>query len=200
MKKIFPAIGILVFFGIYFFSSTLYPGGTQIDSTTVGFSWFQNYWCDLMETEAYNGESNPAQPYALAAMIMLCVSLSVFFYKFPKYFYISPFWNRLIVIFGIGSMIAAVLVASPLHNSMIAVASILGLFALIGIIYGVIKHKLRWFTVVAVICMLLIGFNNYSYYSREFVYWLPLLQKISFAVILGWLFFLNLRFLKIDNS
>ncbi len=196
MRKVFPAIGILIFFGIYFYASTLYPGGHQADYSAPGFSWIHNYWCDLMDTEAYNGEINPAQPYALSAMIMLCLSLSVFFYHFPKYFHVSVLWNRAIRIFGITSMVAAILVASPLHNAMIAIASILGLFALLGIIYAVIKHKLRWFTVVAVVCILLIGFNNYSYYSRQFVEWLPLLQKISFAIVLGWLFFLNLLFLK----
>lgn len=138
-------------------------------------------------------------PMALGAMLMLCFSLALFFYRFPKYFPLSSFWNRTIRVCGILSMVCTMLVASPLHNIMIGIASLLGLFALLGIIYGVIHYKMRVFTLIAILCLLLIGFSNYSYYSRDYVYWLPLVQKITFAVVLIWLLFLNLEFRKVEK-
>lgn len=36
----------------------LYPGGTWQRRSSVGFSFWHNFWCDLLSTRALNGQSN----------------------------------------------------------------------------------------------------------------------------------------------
>jgi hypothetical protein len=61
------------------YASMLYPGGSQADLQSVGYDWIHNYWCNLMNDQAMNGQSNPAKPFAVVAMVILCLSLLVFF-------------------------------------------------------------------------------------------------------------------------
>jgi hypothetical protein len=47
-----------------------------------------------------------------------------------------------------------------------------------------------------VVCVLLLIINNYIYFSRNFVEVLPLLQKITFAIVLIWIIGLNMELVK----
>ncbi len=87
-KKIFlwqliPLSGSLLFLLLYFIATLYYPGGDQFDKNTKGFSWTQNYWCNLLNENAINGLPNTARPIALTAMAVLCLTLSIFWYLFP---------------------------------------------------------------------------------------------------------------------
>jgi len=102
----------------------------------------------------------------------------------------------LIRIFGTGSMVCASLLFTPLHDIMIPLASLCGLVALVAIfyvLYGQADSTLFYFGLV---CMFLMGLNNVLYYSNSesLIYYLPLLQKISFLVVLTWIVSLNLSF------
>lgn len=49
----------LAVFGLLITSAALvYPGGTWWEPTRRGFSFWHNFWCDLLSTEALDGESN----------------------------------------------------------------------------------------------------------------------------------------------
>ena len=45
-----------------------------------------NYWCDLMGDTAKNGAANPARPVAIAAWLILCSSLGLFWLLLPRLF------------------------------------------------------------------------------------------------------------------
>src|SRR3954449_6164304 len=62
-----PLFGIILFLLLYFIATLYYPGGAQFDKTTKGFSWTQNYWCNLLNENAINGLPNPARPIAITA-------------------------------------------------------------------------------------------------------------------------------------
>ena len=196
IANLIPVIGIAIFVGLYIFSSTLYPGGSQANLNSEGFDWINNYWCNLMNEKGMNGQPNPAKPYSIIAMIILCLSLMFFFIQFAQIYSKSKIWKRIIKTSGIISMSFAILIFTKYHDLMTTLSSIFGVFVVIGIIREIYKSKLSIYKITGVICILILGLNNYIYYTQQFIEVLPLLQKITFAIVLLWIIGLNFEINK----
>ena len=84
--RFLPIIGILIFVMLYLVAASLYPGGSSAFPEKDGFDWINSYWCNLTESYAINGKVNTARPYALSGVVILCISLTHFFFLFPRYF------------------------------------------------------------------------------------------------------------------
>ena len=193
IAAILPTIGILIFVGLYTYAAKLYPGGSQANVNSVGFDWMNNYWCNLMNDNGMNGQINRAKIYAIAAMVILCASLALFFVQFAQKFVQNRFWKFTIKIFGILTMAFAVLIFTKYHDLMTTLSSIFGVFVVIGIIWEVYKSNLNLFKIGGIVCVILLGVNNYIYYSGYGIEYLPLIQKITFAVVLIWIIGLNYK-------
>lgn len=192
-RVLLPTVGIGIFVVLYFYAAHLYPGGSQADTQVVGFSWIHNYWCNLLNVEAMNGDFNPARPVAIFGMVVLCSSFGLFFYDFPNYLDVGRLGKRPIQISGIASMLLAVLIFTSLHDSMITLSSILALLPLLALFVGLYGSASFWWGIG---CVVLMGINNYIYYSGQYRVALPLIQKITFALVLLWVVRLNVGFLK----
>jgi len=188
-----PVIGILIFMILYIYSSKLYPGGSQADLNSEGFDWFNNYWCNLTNEKGMNGQQNPARPFAISAMIILCTSLMIFFIQFANVYAENYFWKQIIKLGGILSMLFAILIFTKHHDLMTIISSFFGLFVVVGIIKEIYRSQLSNYKISGVICLFLLGLNNYIYYSGQFIEWLPLLQKITFGVVLIWIIGLSYK-------
>ena len=191
-----PLIGIICFLGLYTYSTTLYPGGSQANLNSEGFDWINNYWCNLMDEKGMNGEANPARLFSILAMVVVCISLMVFFIRFFKTYSENRLWKRIFMVSGVLSMTFATLIFSEYHDLMIILSSIFGLVVVIGIIREVYKSKLKVYKISGVICVLLLGMNNYIYYTQKFIETLPLLQKITIVIVLIWVMGLNYELTK----
>jgi hypothetical protein len=99
--------GTLVFFCLYTVATLFYPGGSQVDKNSKGFSWVNNYWCNLLNENAMNGQHNPARPIAVTAMFVLCLSLSFFWYHLPLSYNFGKFTRLVIQLSGISAMTIA---------------------------------------------------------------------------------------------
>ena len=74
--------GISIFSLLCLISMVLYPGGTIIDSSTVGYLFLYNFLSNLGEWTAKNGEPNFYSAILFnISMIVLAVSYSVFYYN-----------------------------------------------------------------------------------------------------------------------
>ncbi len=186
-----PPIGILLFTILYIYATSLYPGGSQADEHSVGFSWMHNYWCNLMSETSINGQTNPASPIAISAMAVLCFSLMIFFIQFAQVFTKRLIWKRIISLGGIGSMLCAMFIFTSYHDLMTILSSVFGLFVVIGILKEIYQHANRFYKLTGLGCLLLLGLNNFIYYSGIYLNYLPLLQKITFAIVLLWIVALN---------
>lgn len=195
-----PTIGIFLFYGLYMYSSTIYSGGSQADINAVGFDWVSNYTCDLFHTHGINGLPNPARSIGLTAIVLICASLSFFFFQFAELIPMSLFWKKIIQITGILCMICVVLIFTDLHNIMIPLASIFGLIALAGVIRGLLKNKLYKYLWAGGICIFLLILNNYFYYFDILTSILPLIQKISIVLVLTWVMSLNFELVRIEGE
>lgn len=195
-----PIIGSAIFIGLYFYATLIYPGGSNTFPDAVGFDMMHNYWCDLMGSKAKNGMPNPATLMAKIAMIILALSLMIFFFLFPRYIPTTRFWNNTIRINGSLSMFIAIFIFTALHDVVIITAGILGVIALIGIFKNLAAKQLSfhlWFGVFTLLLMLL---NNVIYFLTDNLTYLPLLQKVTFLVLLVWVVSMNWIFIRKERE
>lgn len=188
-----PTLGSLIFIVLYFVATLFYPGGSQIDHNSIGFSWVNNYWCNLLDEQAINGQKNAAQPVAISAMLVLCVTLIFFWLLFPSHINMSKLPTRVVQFSGILAMATSLLLPTSLDHDLITnSASIFGLIAVAGTFFGLCKAK--WYGLFAFGCLniLLVALNNYVYYNNQFIVYLPIIQKISFVSFLVWICLINI--------
>ena len=181
-----PIIGGGVFILLYMIATLFYPGGSNLHPNEIGFNWLTNFWCDLTGSIAKNGQKNNAQPIALVAMLVLCLSLSVFWLAVPKLFNSNSFIYKSISYAGIGAMIAACFIFTDFHDFMMNIGSCLGVIALSFTLLGLFRfqyYRLFW---SGVGCIFIIGINNLIYYTHYFIDYLPVIQKVSFVFVLFW--------------
>jgi hypothetical protein len=194
-----PLLGIPSFVLLYVWASFYYPGGSQADAQSTGFSWVNNYWCNLLNSTAINGQTNPAQPIAMTAMVVLCISLAVFWYLFPMISLSKTLSVRITQFTGVAAMGTALLLNSSVDHDLITnLASLLGLMAVMGTLIGLRRlqwNVLFWFGTMNLLLVLL---NNLLYYNAELIRYLPLVQKISFAAFLVWLFLISMKSRKVE--
>lgn len=179
--------------GLYFYASTLYPGGSQNNVNSVGFDWVHNYWCNLMNLQGINGQPNPARPIAITGMVILCTSLALFFIQFANKVATVRSWKVIIKLFGIISMVLAVLIFTRYHDLMTTLSSVFGIFVVIGVIWEIYKSNMPYFKISGLLCILLLIVNNYVYYTQHGIEYLPLLQKLTFVFVLAWIVGINYK-------
>ncbi len=189
-----PIFGIVLFVMIYIVATLFYPGGSQVDKNSVGFSWINNYWCNLLNANAINGQPNTAKPVAITGMFVLCLTLTFFWFLFTRYINIARRLKLVIQISGTLVMgIAFFLFTNINHDLITNLASLLGLIATIGTYIGL--YKVKWFRLLkfGLLNILLVITNNYVYYTKGLIVYLPVIQKITFAAFLIWICCIDLK-------
>jgi hypothetical protein len=186
-----PLYCIVVFFCLFAIAAWRYPGGTKFDKSTVGFSMRHNYWCDMLDATAYNGQPNPGSKIAIIATLVLCFGVAWLCYFFPLKTNTVPLLRWGIQVFGIGSMCIFALLFTPLHNLVILVGAPLGGIALLGV--TVILQRLGWHGLFycAMCCFLLAAANYIVYQTKVGLGILPVLQKATFALFAIWIALVN---------
>jgi hypothetical protein len=188
-----PTIGILIFIGLYFYATRFYPGGSQSNLNSIGFEWQNNHWCNLMAQKSMNGLDNPARPIAIFALVILCSSMTLFFFQFADYFERNKNWRMTIKIAGAIAMLSAIFIFTTFHDFLTTVLSLCGIVVIIGMIRALHNNKLTAFKVIGILAIAIIGINNLFYYNEDLTKYSPLIQKAGFILILAWTIGLNLR-------
>lgn len=178
--------GTILFILLYVIASFLYPGGSQADPHSMGFSWQHNYWCNLLNADALNGQPNTARPIAITALLVLGLTLALFWYRFPGYMRFGRTSRLTMQTAGILSMCFALLIVSPWHDTVINISGGCGLIALAGTFSGLYTSGWWWLLIWGFINLLLILTNTLIYNTEVFIGQLPVIQKISFLSFLGW--------------
>ncbi len=196
-----PLFGTVLFATLYFIATLNYPGGSQFDKNAVGFSWANNYWCNLLNDHAINGQFNTAQPIALAALLILCFSLTFFWFQFPKYTLLSKYGKLTIQICGTLAMTSGILLFTNLdHDFITNLASLFGLIAMTGTLFGLHKNGWKMLYYFGLFNLLLVGLNNFLYYNKDLIVYLPLVQKITFATFLFWICFIDIKIYQMRKT
>lgn len=191
-------MGFAIFCALYFQATLNYPGGSQADYHAAGFSWQHNYWCNLMQEKSLNGQMNPARPVAITALGILCLSLAIFWIQFPHFTKLQSKFKRGIRICGAAAMGIGFLLFTPApHDLIMGLAALSGLFATAGTIAGL--HQNGWKSLQYFGCLniLLVLVNPILYYQSEWILYLPVVQKITFASFLTWICMINVKIYRI---
>src|SRR5882724_11460611 len=78
---------LLGFFGFWLGAMACYPGGTWLDRTTLGQSFFGNFFCDLAQPISLSGVSNPVgSRLAQLGMLLFAGALAGMFWLVPQHF------------------------------------------------------------------------------------------------------------------
>lgn len=180
-----PVAGTAFFLFFYYIATLNYPGGSQADKAGKGFSWLQNYWCNLLNERAINGALNAGRPYAMAGMLLLCLSLGWFWYCFALYMPFKKSHRISMQLSGVSSMCFAFFIFSSWHDAIINIAVVFAMIALAGTFVGL--YKMKWWKLFAfgIFNLLLVTINNWLYYGGGLFY-LPVVQKITFGLFLLW--------------
>ena len=189
-----PIFGSLLFIVLYIIAACLYPGGSETDKTSVGFSWTNNYWCNLLHQNAINGQPNSAKPFAISGMLILGFALSSFWLVFPEQLITKKYFRLTIQISGIAAMLSSFfLLININHDLFINIASSLGFIATIGTL--VCLYQTKWYGLFAfgLFNIVLVGLNNYLYNTEGMIIYLPVVQKISFLSFLAWICLININ-------
>ena len=97
-------LGISVFVIFNTIAMLLYPGGTYLDSSTEGYHFFYNFFSNLGEWTARNGEINTFSASLFnSSLIIFSLSYFLFFISFLKLEvkYIDSKWLRFFLVASI---------------------------------------------------------------------------------------------------
>lgn len=186
-KALLPIFGTFLFVALYITATFYYPGGSQFNPHSPGFSWAHNYWCNLLDDNAINGQQNTAQPIALTAMFILCFTLAFFWWQFPKFTSLGKVYKLIIQVSGVLAMAIGLLLFTKTNHDLITnSASLFGLIATTGTLMGLYKNGHTTLFYFGLVNFLLVAVNNFLYYNKAIIAFLPLVQKITFATFLVW--------------
>lgn len=203
LKKHTVAIGIILGMAFLLVSTFFYPGGSQQDEMSVGFSWQHNYLCNLLNPIAVNGYENGARPWAVAGLLVICATAALFFFRFSQKIPVKSASN-IIKFAGVGAMSAALLTATPYHYVAVTASGTLLMLTLFYITVFVFKSKLHGFKVLTAVCLTALYGSSFVYFTQTYLEVLPLLQKASLvlkiALILGLDYFSTLEDFRTSDS
>lgn len=174
------------------------PKQTKIQKDLAGT---QNYWCNLLNENAINGQHNSAKPIAMTAMFILCLTLANFWYIFPQQVGLQKSSQIALQISGILSMTIGMFLFTNLHDIIINVACFCGLVAIVGTFVGLQKLKWRNLFWLGIFNLILVALNNILYYGQGLRLYLPVVQKITFLFFLTWICLIDINlFTKINSK
>jgi hypothetical protein len=180
-----PVFGIILYVILYLIATRYYPGGSQADRNSIGYSWVNNYWCNLLYANGINGRPNAARPIAMTAMGILCISLSLFWIQFPGFTSLNKPARFTIQASGTLAMITGFLLFTDLnHDLIINTASFLGLIAMAGTFVGLYQNGWKVLFGFGLLNIVMIILNNIFYHTERLIVYLPVIQKITFLIFL----------------
>lgn len=203
-------LGIGLFLVFTTVAMIIYPGGTIHDSSTVGYQFFYNFFSNLGEWTARNGEPNKISAYLFnSALMILALSYFIFYYQFLKILS-KTLDNSIIRISLIStivvSMVSFVLVAvfsgetetHELHVLFVKIAfRVLLLHAVLQVIsmfkIKKINTSVKWvtlfFTLILVGFILVMDFGPNAWDGNQALFIQVTAQKVIVYSILTYFFF-----------
>ena len=195
-----PIAGIVIFVLLYFIASILYPGGSQADTASKGFSWLHNYWCNLLNENGINGKYNPGRYFAITGMLVLCISMAIFWWLFAQLIPFNKRFSIALQVSAIASACCGFFLFTRYHDIVINLTGLLAFVAFAGTFAGLYKtgwRKLFW---LGVFNIGLIAINNLIYYNKTYIAYLPVVQKITFVFFLVWICLIDLELFRLGKQ
>ena len=142
--------------------------------------------CDAMEATTKNGVKNNARFLACVAHLILSLSMISFFYILPKIFLRKNLNTKLIALFGMAAMTVFILMITEYHDAIVTIVGILGTIAMIPLFIELKHYKNKNFKRLVYFAFSLSIIVYVIFETKIGIYYLPIIQKITFAVDAIW--------------
>ncbi|MBJ2173072.1 hypothetical protein JBL43_02405 [Aureibaculum sp. A20] len=183
----FPIFGLGLYLIVFYFAASAYPGGSyNYPNANNGYSFSNNFLCDAMNPITESGAINNARPIAIISHLILSLTMISFFYILPKVFNEKNRNTQLITYFGIASMTALLFMFTPYHDLMVTFTGVLGTMAMIPLFIELRRFKNKGLKRLMYFCFTLSIIVFLSFQTKIGFYYLPFLQKITFAIDTWW--------------
>jgi hypothetical protein len=196
------AASVAAFFALEAPAMVLYHGGTGWDAGAPGYSFWDNYLCDLLRREAIDGAPNAVgATLAAAAMISLLAGLVPFWLELPRLLgarsRIAPL-ARALGLLSVAGVVGVVLLPSDrfgaIHGLAVVVAAVPGLLASFLAVLGLARHE-EAPRVAAAVGAAWLGFAavDFVFYARHLAAGnegsplLPAAQKVALVCLMAWM-------------
>lgn len=162
---------------LFFVASLRYPGG---------YDWASQSISSLFQPLSAGGDPNPARPLAVASVLSFCIGVAAVFHRLSLRA-ASRRVGKTIQIAGIGSMVYAFLVVTPMHDVLVGVSLAFFLVAMLAV------YRLLWsegrlgLMAAGVVCLAGTLWNAALYYGPFQQDPLPVVQKGSMLLWVTWL-------------
>jgi hypothetical protein len=186
--------GAVLFMILYVLAAQYYPGGSQHNPLAGGFSWQHNYWCNLLNDTAINGQPNTGKIFAMVAMWVLACTLALFWWQVAALRCFNKAGRLTVRISALTAAgISLLLLTGRQHDMVINLASLFAFIAVAATFYALHKNKWRGLFAFGIINLLLVGVNNVFYYTPSLLQYLPIIQKVTFVSFLLWICFVTTK-------
>ncbi len=173
-----PIVGVIAALAMLAIANFLYAGDVHWTRVTVSLLCAQNL---------PDGAPNPGRGLPIVALLLLCASMSLLFELISRLADVKSL-RKTIQIGGIGSMVYALLTATPMHNLMVNIALAFFLVAMIAIVYMIYREQQYTLAMAGIACILLKLGSVSLYYTNTYTEVWGVLQKLSFILTTTWLF------------
>ena len=144
----------------------------------------------LFQPSVPGGTENQARPLAVLAVLSFCASIAILFKRVSQRA-TSSLHKKIIEIAGIGSMIYAFLVVTPMHDVLVGVALVFFVVAMLFTLHTVYLERRHWMLFAGVVSLVIPLINAAMYYGNVFYGFLPIVQKLGIFMWAGWLLVLH---------
>lgn len=200
IKLLAPLWGMGFFVLFYVLASIKYPGGSRTDPKAEGFSFWNNYLCDLLDIQTLNGDRNPGRTFTILALFILCVGLMVLWMNLPKLFNTNGNNNQLVRTTGILALVLTMALPLGNHDVMVRIAGVTGLVAIFFVLQGLFKSGQKLLLGFGVFCLTVFLTNYIIYETGMYLKTLPVIQKFTFVFFLGWFAWMDLALYQQEKS
>ncbi len=191
-----PLFGMLLFVLFYILAALKYPGGSWIMPEQNGFSFWNNYLCDLLDQNAINGELNTARFFARTALTVLCLSLVLLWYYLPGLFKRKNFNKNIMWLSGMAALVATSFLSSGAHDRTVRIAGFLAVIAFLTCFVELFKARHIKLFIFGIGCLIIFLVNYHIYETGLYIRLLPVIQKITFICFIIWFIMLDVFFYR----
>ncbi len=193
---VMPLIGMGLFIVFYLIAAFMYPGGSWKFPGAEGFSFWNNYLCDLLDHYAVNGELNGGRYPSRIALGFLVSGLLLIWFYLPGFLPKKSFNQKVMWISGLLALITTFFLTTGTHDITVRIAGGLGTLAFLCLFIELFRMGLTRLFITGMLCLTIFLINYYIYETGTYIMVLPIIQKITFAAFISWFVVLNLAMIS----
>ncbi len=195
-----PIIGMGLYLIVFTIAAIDYPGGSINQSTADGYSFFHNFLCDVMNPVTQGGKVNEARALAIVSHIILSITMISFFYILPDIFNRTNRNTKFIRGFGVLTMTVFIFMFTKYHDTIVTLTAILGTIALVPFFIELRHYSNKKLRQLAYLCYFMSVIVFFIFTTKIGFYYLPFLQKITFAIDAWWVIWVSLIVIRKNNE